>query len=220
MDTENRIGKADMEVLRKQIMDVTNASTYDHRPLMTPEVCERFPHMLEDCQLQYARFKLAITEVLKPRTIFEVGVGWGVSALAFKAGFPDCGYFGIDNGEMGYDSTIDGIGCSNGFRVFLPVHIVESDSLETFIHPSGQIDLIHIDGGHGRAQKARDMVKAFNASPEWILVDDFHDVMVMAGTADGIWQASANGLEMLYFENSHTGSLLIHAGRRAPEYRQ
>ena len=88
-----------------------------------------------------------------------------------------------------------------------------------FLHPNGDIDLLHIDGGHELNHKAADVVKAFGARPEWILVDDVHDVMVAAGTFAGIYKASANGLQMLYFENSHTGNPLIHVKRRAPEYR-
>ena len=82
-------------------MAITNASKYDHRILMPEKVKQMFPHMLEDCQLQYARFKLAIAEVLKPQRILEVGVGWGVSACAFYRGNSSAHFIGIDNGEMG-----------------------------------------------------------------------------------------------------------------------
>jgi hypothetical protein len=201
-----------MAALRARLVEATDQSTWNHRPFMSEQVKHMFPHMLEDEQLQYARFKLAVAKVLQPRTIYEVGIGWGVSCTAFMAGKPDALFFGIDNGEMGVDP---------GSVTYFPIkhQVIASDQLPAFVHPDGQIDLIHIDGGHNREQKARDIVKAFEARPEWILVDDVHDVMVAAGTFDGIWKAAANGLSMLYFENSHTGNLLIHAARKAPEYR-
>lgn len=203
--------KPELEDLRQAIMLAMHRSTYDHRPLMPMKVQELFPHMMEVEQLLYSRFKLAVAQVLQPKTIYEVGIGWGVSATAFMHGWPTTKFFGIDNAEMGLEP-----------EEVLPVaggwHIVDSKKTP-FIHPYGPIDLLHIDGGHGIENKASDIRKAIEARPEWILVDDIHNVMVAAGTFAGLWQAASDQISMLMFENSHTGNLLIHAKRLEPVYR-
>jgi predicted O-methyltransferase YrrM len=202
-----------VEAVRGRIVQAMEVSCYDHRPLLTEAVKAAFPHMLETNQLDYARFKLAVAKVLKPRTILEIGVGWGVSANAFLVGHPAAELHGIDNGEMGVEpgSVLVVAGAT--------WTIADTAKLERFEHPSGQIDLIHIDGGHGRLHKADDMVKALQARPEWILVDDINDVMVAAGAFDGLYKAARNPLDATIFNDTHTGNLLIYVGRAEAENR-
>jgi hypothetical protein len=203
-----------LQALRARIVAAADQSTYDHRPFMIPEVVQKFPHMSDEEQLQYSRFKLAVARILQPYTIYEVGVGWGVSAQAFLEGYPDTKFFGIDNMAMGVDPNRAVL-----YNPLLPCRVVDSADLDEFVHPDGPIDLLHIDGGHALEHKADDMVRAFKSKPEWILIDDCHDVMVAAGVFAGIYRAGRNALSMMYFENSHTGNLLIHAKRREPEFR-
>lgn len=180
---------------------------------MHPEVSAAFPHMLDSCQLQYARFKYAVAAVLCPRTVYEVGVGWGVSALAFHNGCPSSHFFGIDNGDMHPNAISTG-------SIQLRTRTVDSADLAEFIHPDGPIDLLHIDGGHGLEHKAADIVKALNAKPEWLLVDDINNVMVAAGTFAGLYRAHrCPDLAMIYIGDAHTGNLLIHVDRQEPECR-
>lgn len=203
--------------LRQKIMTACDTSLFDHRPDVPERVKEMYPHILEDCQLQYSRFKLAVAKVLQPRTILEVGVGWGISANAFFHGCPSAEFIGIDN-------ATDGMHPSEVLRQCHGWALGSSDDFPSFSHPelfgNTPIDLIHIDGGHGLEQKARDIVKALEAEPEWILVDDVSNVMVAAGTFAGLYQAHAcPDINMLMFEHSHTGNLLIHANRQPVEYR-
>lgn len=182
---------------------------------MPDSVKQAFPHMIEDNQLIYSRFKLAVAQVLKPRTIFETGIGWGVSARAFLVGYPDTQYYGIDSGVMGVPPD-----------VVLPLQSnvqwqgADLNSIAAYKHPAGNIDLIHIDGDHSYNGKTADVIKALEARPEWILIDDMHDCLVAAGTYRGLYKAAKNYLHMIYFENSGTDSLLIHVGRLEPEYRE
>ena len=208
--------KSDEELsqIRTAIVAACENSTYDHRILMPKFVGEKFPHMLEDCQVRYARFKRAVVAVLKPETVYEVGVGWGVSACAFYDGKPSIEFMGIDNVDMGVEP-----------HKVLPLGagyvIQDTSELLTFDMPSGKpIDLLHIDGGHGLEHKAEDIVRALRSKPEWILVDDIRNVMVAAGTFAGLYIAhGCPDIHMLYFENSLTGNLLIHADRDKIENR-
>lgn len=203
---------AQLEEYRDWIMRIAHASKYDHRTWMAAEVGLKFPHMMLENQLLYARFKLAVAMVLKPTTVYEVGVGWGVAANAFIQGCTTTRYFGIEN-------VADGIHPSVVLPPTAAYQVVASDDLPAFVHPNGPIDLLHLDGGHGYDQKIRDVEKALAAKPEWLLIDDVHDVMVARGTFEGLWRAARNPLKMIYFENSHTSSLLVHVRRQEPEYR-
>lgn len=100
---DQRMTATELEELRARLVMAAAQSDYDHRPFMPEMIKEKFPHMMEDNQLQYSRFKRAVAEILQPRTIYEVGTGWGVSARAFLDGAPDAYLYGIDNGEIGYD---------------------------------------------------------------------------------------------------------------------
>ena len=203
----------EMESLRREIIWESLASKYDHRPFIHPEIAVAFPQVLEDCQLQYARFKYAVTKALRPKTVYEVGVGWGISALAFHNGCPSSHYFGIDNGEKQPNAI-------STHSINMRTAIVDSATVPAFVHPDGPIDLLYIDGGHGLEHKAADIVKALEARPEWLLVDDVNNVMVAAGTFAGLYKAHRNAdLQMCYVGNSHTGNLLVHVNRQEPDYR-
>lgn len=199
--------------LRKRITLLASVSNYDHRPFMHESIWRKYPHTLDEEQLIYSRFKWAVAQVLKPASIYEVGVGWGISALAFKAGYPETDFYGIDNFEAGIHPRL-------AVNQQLDVTIDDSSQMTCFDHPrTNSVDLIHIDGGHGLEHKAADIVRAVRSRPEWILVDDIHDVMVAAGTFAGLYQACHNAPKMLMFEYSHTGNLLIHINHKEPEFR-
>jgi hypothetical protein len=233
----------DYKQLRNKINLIAEITDYDHREHMQPDIAARFPHMMADEQLIYSRFKYAVAHVLKPKLIFDIGTGWGVSALAFKAGYQESAILSIDNGESGIDPqhavtcakgealrTADlYTGCEVHYRSHdINVGICDSSSLTSFTwNPayegdSQTFDLIYVDGGHGLEHKASDIVKAIEARPEWILVDDMQNVMVAAGTFAGLYMSSFVDVEMMYF-NGHeslTGNLLIHAKRMEPTYRR
>jgi len=149
-----------------------------------------------------------VARFLAPKTIYEVGVGWGISGKAMLEGAPGALYVGIDNAEMGVDPR-DAM-ASDGYRR-CEVFVADSDLFAEF----PRVDLLHLDGGHGREQKARDVVKAVRSGSQWLLCDDAHDPMVAAGIFDGLYECWKGSIPMIYFENSHSGSLLIHSGALA-----
>ncbi len=182
----------------------TKMSSYDYRQELPQPLMDRYPHIAQDYHTAYGRNRYAVARALQPRSIFEIGVGWGISALAFKAGCPSAYYFGIDNGDIG------DIICP-----FTWAHI-DSDNLPDFRMLDDSIpDLIHIDGSHDRAHKKRDCIKAIRSGAEWMLVDDMHSQPVAAGTFDAfaeVWDGSC--IPMALMENSHTSGMLFHIGNR------
>lgn len=203
--------------LRFQIDLEMRQSTYDHKLLMPQSIKDKFPHMIEDNQLIYSRFKYAVAKVLGPTRIYEVGVGWGVAAKAFIEGYPETDFYGIDTGEMGVDPAYAMLYSDGDWQTA----IADSNDISAFTHPRGSIDLLHLDGGHGIQNKINDIVKAIEARPQWLLIDDIHNVQVAAGVFAGLYKAHAcPDISMLMFEHSHTGNLLIHTAGKEPAYRE
>lgn len=196
-------------IVADRIRRVQAECTYDYRKDIDPSILAEFPHINEDYHVVYGKNKYAVARVLRPTTIYEVGIGWGLSARAFLYGWPWTTYFGIDNGAIGVN-VLKAISWSSGLY-----QITDSDALEKFVHPYGRIDLIHIDGCHERAHKKRDVVKALQSGAEWLLVDDMHNQQVAAGTFDAFYEAwDGSCIPMVCMENSHTGGMLFHIGNR------
>lgn len=200
---------ANMSVIADRIRRVQAETDYDYRSSIPHDIRLRFPQINEDYHILYGKNRYAVAKVLQPKTIYEVGIGWGVSAHAFLAGYPEAKYLGIDNGEMGVDGFNALFGLNTSFQM------ADSDTLDSFVHPAGKIDLIHIDGNHARDHKKRDVVKAILSGAEWLVCDDCHNSMVVAGVFDAfnqVWGASC--IPMAFMENSHTGAMLFHTGAR------
>lgn len=183
--------------------------TYDYRQSLHPSIISDFPHVNEDYHVVYGKNKFAVAAVLRPTNIFEVGIGWGISARAFLKGSPAANYYGIDNDAM--CRSILALESTGGHYL-----IADSDYLTSFFMPDGSIpDLIHIDGSHDRQHKRRDVTKAIQSGAEWLLVDDMHSQPVTAGTFDAFFDAwDGSCIAMATMENSHTGGMLFHIGNR------
>src|SRR5258705_8446868 len=78
----------------RDIRELYPFSIYDHRPSL-PSGLPNY-YQTEQFRIGYACFKYAVARILQPKTIVEIGVGVGVSAMAFLAGCSAI-YMGIDN---------------------------------------------------------------------------------------------------------------------------
>src|SRR6267154_5279751 len=72
---------------------------YDHRPFLDPDEENLDAKMTEQYRVGYACLKYAVAKVLKPDRIVEIGVGSGVSAIAFAMADESSHYIGLDSGE-------------------------------------------------------------------------------------------------------------------------
>lgn len=158
---------------------------------------------------EYVAIKYAISYVLKPKRICEIGVYSGISALCFLGASPKADYVGIDNlsGRMAADmvpktqETLDRLGYKND--------IIITNSQEMKELP-GTFDLIHVDGDHSLDGTLHDVTMAWKAlRPRgYLLVDNGHDRNVIAGTFDALWERNGSLLQWAYFEHA-VGNILI-----------
>lgn len=189
-------------------------SDYDHRPYL-PELnppWDKFKEqiMTEQFRLGYACFKREVAKVLQPKTIVEIGVGIGISALAFLDGCPKAKYLGIDNDvEEKRDFPVQ----PTGFVTSLLYHkgydfgIVQRDSHTLEAFPDA--DLIHVDGAHDYYSAIQDVILAWRTKSPWILVDDCRDSTVAAAVMWVLHNAHPGSTDWAYFEDTWTGSILI-----------
>ena len=198
-----------ISVIADRIRRVQSTCSYDYRLHLPPSILTVFPHINEGYHVVYGRNRLAVAAILRPTNIYEVGIGWGISARAFMTGYPSAHYFGIDTGEMGVNPA-EALSGTYG-----QCETLDSYSLAAFVHPNGPIDLVHIDGNHERSHKKSDVRKAIASGAEWMLVDDMHNQQVAAGTFDAFYDAwDGSCISMVCMENSHTGGMLFHINNR------
>lgn len=198
----------------RQIRRLYTQLAYDHKPYLCK--WEREIHdgalLTEEFRVGHACFKLAVSLVIQPRTILEIGVRAGGSAMAFLTGTPFAHYTGLDNREGDTKHEYDFIGHAEDLfiknRVKFQLVDADSQMLSSF-HFGQSYDFIHIDGDHTRAGVAHDVAAAIASGPKWILLDDCRDTSVLAGFADGMRSKIRGCVEWAYFEETWTGNILV-----------
>lgn len=185
---------------------------FDHRRFLagTESHADYASHMTEDFRFRYARFKYAVARVLDPKTIVEVGVRGGISALSFLSACPEARFTGIDNGRDQREYGID-------YDTIVRNHFIALDVRAAVLAEDSQsmprfeaCDLCHIDGDHTFAGVRHDVVAAWRGGARWILCDDTND----CATAAGIFTAlsadlNRGGVQWASFPESWTGNILI-----------
>jgi len=194
-----------------QIRRIYKWLSYDHKNrLPYAALKQEFGWVVsEEFRKSYACFKYAVAIVLQPKTIIEIGVGAGISALAFLAACPEASYLGIDldTQESFYDlgeATKKIASVSRSTRILS----VDSRSLQPEDLPKVS-DLFHIDGGHDFETAKNDMMLAWKSESKWILVDDANDSSVAAGVFSAIVEVPHGKTDYAYFEDTWAGNLLF-----------
>src|SRR4029077_19117048 len=180
-------------------------SVYDHRPHLPMGVSPLF--YTDEFRLGYACFKREVARILQPKSITEIGVGLGISALAFLDGAPSATYLGIDNDcESDRDFPVKPSEFVNSL-VEGRGRVWNKDSSK--IDHLAESDLVHIDGDHSYDATYNDVMLAWPSNARWILVDDSRDSVVAAATFAALHRKSPGSVDWAYFEDTWTGSILI-----------
>lgn len=142
----------------------------EHRdPRTTEDMLGKLPHIHEVDRRQttwtgsnYYQLYAALTKIVKPKRMLEVGVRLGFSAIAMLAGHPIEDITGIDNERMIKDSqrlAKENI-LFTGFNRKLDMYVGQSNYvlLRNEFKP---FDLIHIDGEHTKLTAMLDIWSAW-----------------------------------------------------------
>lgn len=176
------------EVIQRKVIDL-NAI----RPI--PVVDSLLPFIAdEDKDAQYIiggnyyEWYAGMSAMIQPKAIAEIGVRYGYSMMAMLASISevtDIQILLIDNELSGVSLTqawlkIDHMLQTEKFpiNVFPTLMKLDSRCLQPFTRPTGQYDLIHIDGGHDAHTLLHDLDWAMSAlvrEKGLIVVDDCND---------------------------------------------
>jgi SAM-dependent methyltransferase len=153
----------------EEILNAGRASTYDFRE--TAYLEDPLQYLFAEW-VPYYRMKWAIASVLQPKSILEIGVRYGYSAVAFLNASPSARYLGIDLDVTAFGGSVGAINwarqaCSKYQAEFL---VADSTKLDRF--PGGSYDLIHIDGQQDGDATMHDLILA-STQGRYILVDGY-----------------------------------------------
>lgn len=209
--TEDTIFGSKLVRAARQIRDLYPTLDYDHRP-DSPEWDLKFPYLMtEQFRRGYACFKFAVSHVIQPRTICEIGVGAGTAARAFLAASPGAHYIGIDDGSKDRGDDVHLIDYTRDLmeKNGQSHEFILQDSMTLQSVPC--VDLFHVDGNHSFNNAFNDTRLACESGSEWILIDDSRDMVVAAAAMMAAY--SVRGSVMHHwatFEDTWTGSILLH----------
>jgi predicted O-methyltransferase YrrM len=153
----------------EEILTLAAESTYDFRETAYP--ADPLRHLFLEW-VSYYRMKWAIARVLQPKSILEIGVRFGYSALAFLNGSPSARFLGIDTDSTTFGGSTGAINwarkaCRNYGAEFV---VADSTKMERF--PGERYDLIHVDGQQDEGGTMHDLIVA-SAQARYILVDGY-----------------------------------------------
>jgi cyclopropane fatty-acyl-phospholipid synthase-like methyltransferase len=151
------------------ICRLARESDYDFRSSAQP--ADPLAYRFEEW-VPYYKTKWAITRVLKPKSILEIGVRFGYSAAAFLNGFPSAEYLGIDLDIDTFGGTSGAIEWAKKITSSFRANFLVEDSQQMERFPGDVYDLIHVDGQQDGDGTYHDMQLAAKQG-RYILADGY-----------------------------------------------
>ena len=152
-----------------KILDVARSSEYDFRQTANPN--DPLKHLFADW-VDYYRLKWSIAHVLQPKSILEVGVRFGYSALAFLNACPQSSYLGIDLDSDSFGGVKGAIRWAEEITRPFKSEFIIGDTQQMSRFPGQIYDLIHVDGQQDGDGSWHDLQMALQQA-RWILADGF-----------------------------------------------
>ena len=116
--------------------------------------------------------KWAIASVLQPKSILEIGVRYGYSALAFLNASPSARYLGIDLDVAAFGGSVGAIDWARKACSKYQAEFLVADSTKMLRLPGERYDLIHVDGQQDGDATMHDLILA-STQASYILVDGY-----------------------------------------------
>jgi len=152
-----------------KILHESKTCQFDFRDFSCPEdpLIELFPDWVD-----YYKTKFAISKILKPSKILEIGVRFGYSISAFLNASPKAKVLGIDNNTDSFGGIQGALYWAKKRLSDYNFDILEANSQNLKEFPGGFYDLIHIDGQQDGNGTFHDLCIAVKQA-KWILVDGY-----------------------------------------------
>src|ERR1035441_145225 len=153
----------------EDILRVSAEVTFDFREFSNSEDPDK--HLFEDW-IPYYRLKYAVSKIVRPRTILEIGVRYGYSAQAFLAATPSAQYLGLEGDSVAAVLEPGTIEWAREALVHYDARIQIADTQTLEILEDGPYDLIHINGLKDGDGTLHDIRLALEKG-RYVLVDHF-----------------------------------------------
>ena len=153
----------------EKIYNEAKASRFDFRKFACPH--DPLSHLFEEW-ISYYRLKFAIVRLLQPKSILEVGVRYGYSAIAFLQASPSAKYLGIDADRENFGGQPGALEWARQITEPYDAEFLVADTQTMKRFPGGPYDLIHIDGQQDGAGTFHDLRRAISQG-RWVLLDGY-----------------------------------------------
>jgi 2-polyprenyl-3-methyl-5-hydroxy-6-metoxy-1,4-benzoquinol methylase len=142
-------------------------TTFDFRAYAHP--ADPLRHLFEEW-VPYYRDKYAICRMIAPRSILEIGVRYGYSAMAFLSACPEASYLGLDNDSDTFGGAHGALDWARRQLAPFDARVETADTQRLASLPGDRYDLVHVDGQQDGEGTLHDLRLALEKA-KYILVD-------------------------------------------------
>jgi len=189
----------------EKILDIKKREKFDFREYTYPH--DELSNLFEEW-VEYYQWKYAICKSINPRSILEIGVRYGYSAITFLRASEGATYLDIDNNSESYGGAIGAIEWAkkiteNYETIFL---IADTQAMTTL--PGKFYDFIHIDGQQDGDGTYHDLELSLKKG-KWILVDGYFWTKENTLSSTHFLEKYKKFIDYSIIINDYAGELLI-----------
>ncbi|AKB49879.1 hypothetical protein MSBRW_0626 [Methanosarcina barkeri str. Wiesmoor] len=152
-----------------ELISIYNHTDYDFRNYAFPG--DKLSHLFNEW-VDYYRMKFAITKMIRPMSILEIGVRYGYSAITFLKASENATYLGIDNDSNTFGGNKGAGNWAKKITQNYKAEFLLANSQLMTTLPGDFYDLIHIDGQQDGDGTFHDLELALEKG-KWLLVDGY-----------------------------------------------
>lgn len=164
-------------------------------------------------RVDYYKLKWALSKVIQPKSICEIGVGYGYSAIAFLDAAPEAHYIGINIDSGSHMDQIDVIHWPKNITRNYQADFITSDYQDIAIFPEGEYDLVHINRPQDFDRTYYELEKAL-LHGRYILVDSFYGTNENFQSSSAFLRDNQNLIDYYFVIPGFTGQLLIKVNEK------
>jgi len=167
MNLENQIQKIANIIYKVASDNVEIEFDFTHYAYQYDHLNYLFPKWIA-----YYNLKYLICKCISPKSILEIGVRYGYSAISFLTASPKAKYLGIDNNSEVSGGERDALYFAKDILKDYDATILLGDSQKMDRFPGGIYDIIHVDGQQDGDGTFRDLELSIKQGG-WIWVDGY-----------------------------------------------
>ncbi len=194
----------------EKILNIKKDTNFDFRDYAYPY--DELSHLFNEW-FDYYQWKYAICKAINPKSILEIGVRYGYSAITFLKASENATYFGIDNNSDSYGGSIGSIEWAKKITKDYKTNFLIADTQSIESLPGTHYDLIHIDGQQDGDGTYHDLELSLTKG-KWILVDGYFWSKENMLSSTCFIEKYKKFIEYTIIINDYAGELLINTKTR------